>query len=132
MLRPGGTLAIVSWGARVFEPANRTFWQTIQSERPDLYKQYIPWYRIGEPDSLTALVSSCGATNIQVFAETDLHQLVTPADWWTMVMGGGLRGTIDRLDSATQTRVKSANLEFLKINNIRVLESDVLYALAQK
>ncbi|WP_310489918.1 methyltransferase domain-containing protein [Chamaesiphon sp. VAR_69_metabat_338] len=132
MLRPGGTLAIASWGARVFEPANRTFWDAIQSERPDLYKQYTPWYRIGEPASLQALVSSCGATDIRVFAETDRHQLNTPEDWWTMVMGGGIRGTIDRLDPATQMRVKSASLEFLKTNNVRVLESDVLYAIAQK
>jgi hypothetical protein len=102
----------------------------IQSERPDLYKQYTPWYQIGEPDSLKALGSSCGATNIKVCAETDLHQLATPEDWWTMVMGCGNRGTIDRRDAATQMRVKSANLEFLKTNSIRVLESDVLYALA--
>jgi ubiquinone/menaquinone biosynthesis C-methylase UbiE len=37
MLRPGGTLAITSWGARVFEPANRTFWNAIQSERPEMF-----------------------------------------------------------------------------------------------
>lgn len=132
MLRPGGTLAITSWGVRVFEPANRTFWQTIQSERPDLYKQFTPWDRISEPGSLQTLVAACGATEIKVVAETDRHQLVTPEDWWTMVMGGGIRGTIDRLDPETQARVKLVNLEFLTTNNIQVLDSDVLYAIAKK
>lgn len=132
MLRPGGTLAITSWGARVFEPANRTFWNAIESERPDLYRQFTPWDRISEPASLQALVKSCGAIDVEVFAQTDSHQLATPEDWWTMAMGGGLRGTIDRLDAAAQERVKSINLEFLQANDIQALDSDVLYAIARK
>jgi hypothetical protein len=47
-------------------------------------------------------------------------------------MGGGSRGTVDRLDAATQARIRSINLEFLRDNNIQMLDSDVLYALAQK
>lgn len=132
MLRPGGTLAITSWGARVFEPANQTFWSAIAVERPDLYKQFTPWYRIGEPASLQALVASCGANNIKVFAETDTHHLASPEDWWTMVMGGGTRGTIDKLDPAARERVKSVCLQFLTANNIRALDSDVLYAIVRK
>jgi ubiquinone/menaquinone biosynthesis C-methylase UbiE len=132
MLRPGGKLAITSWGARVFEPANQTFWNTIQSERPELYKQFTPWYRIGETDSLTALLESGGATNVEVFAQTDSHKLATPEDWWTMVMGGGIRGTVDQLDPATKERVRSVNMQFLRDNQIHALDSDVLYAIAQK
>jgi ubiquinone/menaquinone biosynthesis C-methylase UbiE len=132
MLRPGGKLAITSWGTRVFEPANQTFWNAIKAERPELYKQYTPWYRIGDTESLKALLEAGGATNVEVFAETDSHQLATPEDWWTMVMGGGIRGTVDQLDVATQERVKSINLSFLKDNNIHSLDSDVLYAIAQK
>ena len=40
--------------------------------------------------------------------------------------------TIDRLDPATQARVKSTNLEFLRTNQIQALNSDVLYAIVQK
>ncbi len=132
MLRPGGKLAITSWGVRVFEPANRGFWEAIAAERPDLYKQFTPWDRIGDPDSLKTLLETSGATAVEVFAETDRHALATPADWWTMVMGGGLRGTIDQLDADTCARVKSANLEFLQTQAIQVLDSEVLYAIAQK
>jgi ubiquinone/menaquinone biosynthesis C-methylase UbiE len=132
MLRPGGKLAITSWGSRVFEPANQTFWNAIKVERPELYKQYTPWYRIGDPESLKALLESGGATNVEVFAETDSHKLATPEDWWTMVMGGGIRGTIDQLDSETKERVRSVNMQFLRDHRIHVLDSDVLYAIAQK
>jgi ubiquinone/menaquinone biosynthesis C-methylase UbiE len=132
MLRPGGKLAITSWGARVFEPANQTFWNAIKSERPDLYKQFTPWYRIGDTDSLAALLESGGATNVEVFAETDAHPLATTADWWTMVMGGGLRGTIDRLEPEACERVRSINLDFLDAGGINTLDSDVLYAIARR
>ncbi len=132
MLRPGGKLAITSWGTRVFEPANQIFWNAVKAERPELYKQFTPWYRIGDIDSLKTLLESGGATNVEVFAETDSHQLATPEDWWTMLMGGGTRGTVDQLDPATQALVRSINLEFLRDNHIHTLDSDVLYAIAQK
>jgi trans-aconitate methyltransferase len=132
MLRPGGKLAITSWGPRVFEPANQTFWNAVQAERPELYKQYTPWYRIGDPDSLKALLESGGATNVEVFAETDSHKLATPEDWWTMVMGGGIRGTVDQLDPAEKEQIRSINLDFLRSNHIQTLDSDVLYAIAHK
>jgi ubiquinone/menaquinone biosynthesis C-methylase UbiE len=132
MLRPGGKLAITSWGKRVFEPANQVFWDLIKTERPDLYKEYTPWYRIGEPEALRALLESAGAKQVQVFAETDSHSLSVPEDWWTMMMGGGIRGTIDQLDEATKERVRSANLEFLRTNEINALDSDVLYAITQR
>lgn len=132
MLRPGGKLAITSWGTRVFEPANQTFWNAVKAERPELYKQYTPWYRIGNPDSLRALLESGGATNIEVFAETDSHKLAMPEDWWTMVMGGGIRGTVDQLDAVEKERIRSVNVQFLRDNNIQTLDSDLLYAIAQK
>ncbi len=125
MLRPGGKLAITSWGTRVFEPANQTFWNAVKSERPELYKQFTPWYRIGDPESLKALLESSGATNVEVVAETDRHELSTPEDWWTMVMGGGIRGTIDQLDRVAQEHIRSVNLEFLRDNNIHYLEARI-------
>jgi hypothetical protein len=78
------------------------------------------------------LLESGGATNVEVFTETDSHKLATPEDWWIMVMGGGIRGTIDQLEPAEKERIRSINLEFLRDNHIQALDSDVLYAIAQK
>lgn len=132
MLRPGGQLAITSWGTRVFEPANTTFWNAIKADRPDIYKQFTPWYRIGDSEALKALLEAGGATQVEVVAETDRHPLKTPEDWWTMAMGGGLRGTIDQFDADAQARLKAINLDFLQTHHIHELDSDVLYAIAQK
>jgi ubiquinone/menaquinone biosynthesis C-methylase UbiE len=132
MVRPGGKLAITSWGKKVFEPANQVLWELIEAERPDLCKKFTPWERISDPASLEALLAAGGATQVKVVAASGTHQLATADDWWTMVLGGGMRGTIDQLDSATQERVRQANLQFLRTQEVDALEVDVLYAIAQK
>jgi ubiquinone/menaquinone biosynthesis C-methylase UbiE len=132
MVRPGGQLAITSWGQQVFEPANRVFWQAIEAERPDLVKQFTPWDRISEPAGLQALLEAGGATAVEVFPAVDHHKLAAPEDWWTMVLGGGLRGTVEQLDPAAKERVRQANLEFLRTHAVDALTANVLYAVAQK
>lgn len=132
MVRPGGKLAITSWGEKVFEPANQAFWRIIEAERPELVKKFTPWHRISDRASLKALLEAGGATQVEVFAQTTTHELTTPEDWWTMVLGGGIRGTIEQLDPATRERLRQGNLDFLHANNVNFLEVDVLYAIAQK
>ncbi len=132
MLRPGGKLAITSWGEKVFEPANCIFWDAIRAERPDLVKQFTPWDRIREPEILKALLEEGGATQVEVVAEAGTHPLVTPEDWWTMCLGGGCRGTIDQLDAAAQERVRDTNIQFLQQQQIQALDVDVLYAISTK
>ena len=132
MLRPGGKLAITSWGENVFEPANQIFWNEIEAERPDLVKEFTPWDRISDSNSLQAQLETGGATQVDVFEEVSTHELLSPEDWWTIVLGGGFRGTIDQLDLAAKERVRQANLKFLQTNNVHSLEVNVLYALEQK
>lgn len=132
MVRPGGKLAITSWGERVFEPANQIFWQAIAAERPDLYKQFTPWEQIKNAGSLKTLLEAGGGTQVEVFAAAETHQLTAPEDWWTMVLGGGCRGTIDQLDAPTREQVRQVNLQYLETHQIHTLEVDVLYAIAHK
>ena len=42
MLRPGGRLAITTWGPDLFEPANTAFWEAIREERPELREGFQP------------------------------------------------------------------------------------------
>ncbi|HLO50466.1 MAG TPA: class I SAM-dependent methyltransferase [Kamptonema sp.] len=132
MVRPGGKLAITSWGKKVFEPATQIFWEAIETERPDLVKKFTPWDRISDRASLKALLEAGGATQVEVFAEATTHELTSPEDWWTIILGGGFRGTIEQLNPAGRERVRQANLQFLRANEVHLLEVDVLYAIAQK
>jgi ubiquinone/menaquinone biosynthesis C-methylase UbiE len=132
MVRPGGKLAITSWGKKVFEPANGMFWDAIAVERPDLYKQFTPWERIGTPSLLQALLEEGGTSQVEVFAESCTHELSTPEDWWTMILGGGMRGTVDQLDPTVREKIRQVSLGFLRDRKIHALEVDVLYATARK
>ncbi|MDS3862023.1 class I SAM-dependent methyltransferase [Thermosynechococcaceae cyanobacterium BACA0444] len=132
MVRPGGKLAITSWGEKVFEPANQAFWEVLAAERPDLAKTVTPWERIRHSDTLQALLEAGGATQVQVLSHIGSHKLTAAEDWWTMVLGGGLRGIVNQLNSAEWEQVRQANLDFLQSNQIQALEVDVLYAIAEK
>ena len=48
LVRPGGKLAVTTWGPRIFEPAYSRWQAVIKRERPDLYSAFNPWDRITE------------------------------------------------------------------------------------
>jgi ubiquinone/menaquinone biosynthesis C-methylase UbiE len=50
-IRPGGKLAMTTWGPNFFQPGSDAFWRSIKDVRPDLFKGFNPWDRINDPDS---------------------------------------------------------------------------------
>jgi hypothetical protein len=116
----------------VFEPANQFFWQTLESEHPDLVKKFTPWDRISDSDSLRLLLESAGVRQIQVSCDTRAHLLSDPEDWWIMILGSGCRGTIEQLDPEIKERIRVKNLDFLRSHAISALDVEVLSAVGQK
>jgi ubiquinone/menaquinone biosynthesis C-methylase UbiE len=129
---PGGTLAITTWGPRLFEPANGQFWNTVREERPDLYKQFNPWDTITTPDALRTLLSSADVPSAELVAEPGRHHLVTPAAWWSLVMGSGYRGTVEQLTPEARERVRAQNLRYLDSAHVTEVEANVVYAVSRK
>src|SRR5215471_2218986 len=78
-VRPGGQLAVTTWGPRFFEPATTAFWNAIREVRPELYKGFNPWDRISDPASLRALLREGGIERAEVIAEAGTH-LIPSAD----------------------------------------------------
>jgi SAM-dependent methyltransferase len=130
VLRPGGRLAITTWGPRFFEPVNSVFWDSVRNVRPELYKGFNPWDRICEVNALRALLEAAELKDIDVVAEMDSQPVNSPEDWWPMVMGSGYRGTLDQLTPAEQKQVRAENIDFIRRENIRSVEANVLYSLA--
>ena len=131
-VRPGGRLAVTTWGPRFFEPATTAFWTAIREARPDLYKNFNPWDRICDPASLSALLRDAGIENVQAFAEAGTHPVPTPDAWWAAVLGSGYRGTLEQLDVAALEHVRTRNLEFIRASGIESVEANVVYAVAVK
>jgi SAM-dependent methyltransferase len=131
-VRPGGKLAVTTWGLNLFEPGNSAFWTSIQDVRSDLYKGFNPWDRIDNPTDLMMVLNEGGVESAEIVAENRLHPVGSPEDWWAIVLGSGYRGTIEQLTPAERERVKEANLAFIRDGNISAVETNVLYAVAAK
>ena len=131
-VRPGGELAITTWGPRFLEPANTAFWNSIKAERPDLHKSFNPWDMITEPDALRDLMCQADIGDCEIVAEEVWHVVPSPNDWWKIVLGTGYRGTIEQLDDQARERVRKANLDYIEQHDVRQVETNVVYAIAQK
>ncbi|WP_437316161.1 class I SAM-dependent methyltransferase [Sorangium sp. So ce385] len=131
-LKPGGTLAITTWGKDVLEPGNTAFWGAIKAHRPDVYKTFRPWERIDTPDALRAMLAEAGVAACAVDAERSSQPLASPDDWWVIALGSGYRGTIDKLDPGTQEVVKRDTLAPLRARDALTAETNALYAIAKK
>jgi ubiquinone/menaquinone biosynthesis C-methylase UbiE len=132
LIRPGGKLAITTWGPRFFEPATTAFWNSIREVRPDLYKGFNPWDRITDPESLRTVLQEGGVEQVTVVAASGSHDVLSPEAWWSAVLGSGYRGTVDQLDAVQLEQVRQANLNYILESGIRAVEANVVYALATK
>jgi ubiquinone/menaquinone biosynthesis C-methylase UbiE len=131
-VRPGGQLAVTTWGPNFFEPANSAFWRSIKEVRPDLHKSFNPWDRINNHASLKAILKEGGVESPKIIAENRSHPIHSAEDWWTILLGSGYRGTIEQLNPSERERVRKANLAFIRDQKTSSIETNVLYALAAK
>ena len=132
MVYPGGRLAITTSGPRLFEPAETAWWNAVKRERPDLYSSDTPWDRIIDPDSLRQLLIDGGVPDTEVIAEEGRQFLERPEDWWTVVLGSGNRGTMEKMTSDAAERVRKENIRWAKKTALTSIETNVIYAVATK
>ena len=132
VVRPGGQLAITTWGPRFFEPATTAFWNSVRTVRPELYKGFNPWDRICDPQSVRRMLSDAGVNEAEVVAEAGAHSVPSPEAWWSAVIGSGYRGTLEQLDEKAREFVRTANLNYIRDARIRSVEANVVYAIATK
>lgn len=132
MVKPGGHLAITTWGSDLFEPASSMFWEAVGSVRPDLKRSFNPWDRISDPAGLQHLLDEAGVPAARITEESGTHALQAAEDWWKIALGSGYRGTLDQLDAETLEQVRIINLSRLDNGHIKVITTNVLYAVAKK
>lgn len=132
LVRPGGRLAITTWGPGLFEPANSAFWDAIGDVRPDLQRSFNPWDRISEPSGLREMLAEAGVRAGNIVAETGTHPLSSSEDWWKIAMGSGYRGTLAQLDMEALAHVRKKNLAHLDKHQVDAIATNVIYAVATK
>lgn len=132
MVKPLGKLAITTWGPRIFEPMYSRWNEAVRAERPDLHAAFNPWDRIAEPEAVAQLFREAGVPAVEVVAESGTQRLLMPEDWWTIVLGSGLRWTVEQLGPDAAQRIMRHNLDWARNNGVEAVETNVIYAVATK
>jgi ubiquinone/menaquinone biosynthesis C-methylase UbiE len=130
MVRPGGRLAITTWGPRVLEPGASVWWDAVEAVRPDLVARASPWDRITGVEAVRQLLHDSGIAEADILAEEGRQALRSPEDWWTIVLGSGFRWTVEQLGPEAAMRVRDANLARIRADNITAVETNAIYITA--
>ena len=132
LVRPGGVLAITTWGPGLFEPANSAFWQAVREVEPSLVKAFSPWDEITTEAALADLLSRGGVAHPDVLAVPGQHQLGHPDRFWDIVLGSGYRATVDALTREQHDHVRRHLLSELRSGGITSLRTDVVFSTARR
>jgi len=132
MVRPGGRLAITTWGPDIFAPAYETWLTAVRRTRADLHAAFNPWDRITTPEAVRKLFADAGIQVVDVVPEEGYQSLRTPDDFWTIALGSGLRWTIDQLGAEPARAVRRELVSALTTGNVSSVATNVIYAVARK
>ncbi|HEV2259003.1 MAG TPA: methyltransferase domain-containing protein [Streptosporangiaceae bacterium] len=132
LVRPGGVLAVTTWGAGLFQPANSHFWRCVGQVEPSLVKAFNPWDEITTPAALTGLFSRAGIPDPAVEAAGSQHQLEHPDDFWDIVLGSGYRATVNALSPSQGDRLRAGLLAELRSHEITIVQTDIIFGTATR
>jgi ubiquinone/menaquinone biosynthesis C-methylase UbiE len=131
-VKPGGQLAITTWGPRLWEPASSMFWSAVNRVRPDLTRAFNPWDSLTDPEAVCALLVDAGATDVSVEPVSGVHPLRIRDDFWTIVLGSGLRATYEAMTPDERRAVHDDVMESISAESISNIETNVVFAVATK
>lgn len=134
MVRPGGRLAITTWGPRLWAPMYDVWRDAVRAERPDLVSDFHPWEAITTPTALVELMTGAGISreDLRILPELDVWPLRSAHDWWAIVMGSGLRWTMEQLTPEAAARVRTTNLAYARRHDVASITCNAMYATATK
>jgi ubiquinone/menaquinone biosynthesis C-methylase UbiE len=132
LVRPGGVLAVTTWGEGLFEPASSHFWRCVRQVEPSLVKAFSPWDQITTPAALAGLFSRAGIPDPAVEAAAGQHHLEHPDDFWDIVLGSGYRATVNALSPAQGDRLRAGLLAELRSHQITTVQTGIIYGTATR
>jgi ubiquinone/menaquinone biosynthesis C-methylase UbiE len=134
VVKPGGRLVITVWARGLMEPAYSAFFEALGAERPDLVPSDPRWMRVANPADLRATFVGGGVPDeaLEIVGERGMHELPHPDEFWTIVLGSGMRGSLDPLPPDARERVRHRVLEVIEAKSITQLPIDAYYGRATK
>ena len=132
MVKPNGKLAITTWGPNFFEPMYSAFDDALRREQPDLVTDFRPWDKVTTKSAVEQLLRDGGTANIATESEEGEQLLLKADSWWKMVLGSGLRATVNAMGPELAEHVRLENSAFLEEQGVRTVATNVIYGIAQK
>jgi SAM-dependent methyltransferase len=132
LVKPGGQLAITTWGLGLWEPATSIWWDAVGSVRPELVRAFNPWDSIVDPPGLRALFAAAGIEEPTVHEVRAEHPLSSPEEFWNVVLGSGFRATHDSLTEVQRDVVRERVVSTLAERRVSSLSANVLHAIASR
>lgn len=130
-LRPGGAIAITSWGEHVLEPGESLFWDAVLKDDPGM-KPVSPSALLSAPAQIEAVFRDAGLPAPVIESETWEMPLASPEDFWPCILGTSNRGVLEALPPDAQARVEQATIQGLRERGVMSLRCDALYAVGRK
>ena len=130
LLRPGGALGVAVFGERFFDPMRDVFVAAVAGVAPDL-SVVEPWRRADTLDVFQAIFTDAGLGHVTIETDDDAIPLPAPADWWRIVMGSGLRRTVDALGPERADAVRAACEDHIRDHGIDEVVSRTRYAVVR-
>jgi ubiquinone/menaquinone biosynthesis C-methylase UbiE len=131
LVRPGGTLAITTWGPDWCEPASSVFWSSVRELEPTLFRAFNPWDEITTTPVLADVLARGGVSGATVEATGgEHHELERADDFWDIVLGSGYRATVDALGEEQRERLRQRVIGDLRSRGVTRLRNDVVFASA--
>jgi len=142
LVKPGGKLAVTTWGPRFFEPAYTEWKASLAMVAPEWVTDFNPWDRITTVEAVQGLIDE-GLTGsdkgkgreVKVVAEECVHTLSAPEDFWRIALGSGLRCTIEQVGESKALLLKEMLLQRLTERPegpVRSIETNAIYGVARK
>jgi len=132
LVRPGGMLAVTTWGPGLFEPGNGIFWEAVAAVAPSLYKAFNPWDEITTPAALAGLLAGARVAGPAATSVRGQHPLGHPEQFWDIVLGSGYRATIEALSQAQRDTVREDVVRELRSAAVTAVRTDVVFATAER
>lgn len=132
LVRPGGQLAVTTWGPRMFAPGYDVWSEVVRGLRPDLVANFNPWDRLTTQDAIRELFLRAGVGAVEVEAEAGHQPLRRADEFWSIALGSGLRWAIDELGPALAHDVRREVVSRLAARALDRIETNVLYAVARR
>jgi SAM-dependent methyltransferase len=131
LVRPGGTLAITTWGPDWCEPGSSVFWESVRELEPTLFRAFNPWDEITSAPALADLLKRGGVSGATVEATAgEHHDLDRAEDFWDIVLGSGYRATVDAFGEEQRERLRERVTNKLRSRAVTRLRNDVVFASA--